>query len=79
MIHDGDAFVALRKKYSNNILVVYCDPKVHGHKAYQKTLEAMASVRRQRPFNLTPLEKDNGQKKRDSDIIFVLSTSKDLR
>jgi len=62
-----------------NILMVYCDPAKHGIETYNKVLKSMAQVRRERPMVLSQPKDEQQKKQRDSDIIVVLSTTKDLR
>lgn len=75
IVHNQMQFALLRQKFNSNMLVVYCDPKVHGHQTYSKVLRALAKARRAKPINLKP--KEDG-KARDQDIIYVLSTTKSM-
>lgn len=80
IVHNYHDFNMLRQKYQNNCLVVYCDPAKHGVTTYNQVLSALAKARKEKPINLTPPKNDkqaSGQQ-RDQDILFVLSTDKNL-
>lgn len=65
-------FVELRQKYPwANLLVVYCDPEVHGQHTYNQIVRAMTQARQKRPANLNGKEEDQ-----KNEVVFAVTTSR---
>ena len=78
IVHDYMAFAMLNSKFKTNTFVIYCDQE--DKENYNKILKALIKARRELPINLKP-DAESGHlenKQRHSDVIFVLSTIKNL-
>lgn len=49
-------FGNLKMRFNTNMLVVYCNPDVHGQETYDKVLAALCEARRKRPLSIKPNE-----------------------
>ena len=71
-------FAVLTQKFKTNTLVVYCDPD-QDPALYLRILKTLVRARKQMPIHLRPDESGALPKsQRDSDVLFVLSTVKNL-
>lgn len=72
------AFAMLTNKFKTNVFVIYCDQKKN-KRQYEQILKALIKARKEIPINLKPTEDGELKKQqRHSDVLFVLSTVKNL-
>jgi len=79
IINDAQELYTLRNKFTLNILLVYCNPEIHGRDTYNELLRSLAKARQMKPIDVNG-DKDDETKKEPSeeDILFVMCTEKKM-
>ena len=72
------SFAMLTQKFKTNVFVVYCDPK--DKENYERLKETLIKARNKLPINIQPNKEtgDIDRSQRQQDVIFVLSSVKNL-
>ena len=72
LVHNELQIGQLRQAFAQHkMLIIYCNPKIHGKDTYNQVLKSIAEARRLRPFNNSVSKND--QKKTKSEIMYVVS------